>query len=334
MLAVGATMRQLAMGRELTAKASTVLRLALAVLSLAGCVTLSASLGPAEPHRPVVDALSAVVSPTDGKTVTPPMDLVAVATPTTVTFASTSTPVPTPVSLPEPTPKPQPRSQPVAAGSVPVLMYHYIRVNPDPADKIGFGLSVTPRDFEAQIAFLAQKGYRTITLRQLSDPAALQGRAVAITFDDGYADAYETAFPILKKYGFKATFYVITSLLGRPRYMTWEQARELAAAGNVIGSHTLTHPDLSQVGLTEARRQLGESKAEIERQVGQPVLDFCYPSGRYTGSVAAAVKEAGYSTAVTTRYGWHASAESAFEISRLRVSGGSSLGNFAAALTE
>jgi peptidoglycan/xylan/chitin deacetylase (PgdA/CDA1 family) len=213
-------------------------------------------------------------------------------------------------------------------------MYHYIRVNPDPSDKIGFGLSVTPADFAAQMAFLAQRGYHTVNLDQLGTPEAADGKAVIITFDDGYADAYSQAFPVLQKNGFKGTFYLITGLVGRPNYLTWDQARALAAAGQTIGSHTVTHPDLRTLGAAPLAAQLKDSRAQLEREVGRDVADFCYPAGKYNDAVEAAVAAAGYKTAVTVQPGFAAAGDDRLALARVRISGGMALAGFAAAVGE
>ncbi len=247
---------------------------------------------------------------------------------------------PTPVPTPTPTPTPTPRQRPPGTASmrppatVPILMYHYIRVNPDPADRIGFGLSVHPDDFAAQMAFLAKRGYETVLLNDLAGAAAKRGQAVALTFDDGYADAYDVAYPILRRYGFKATFYIITGMVGRPGYLTWEQIRTLAAEGNAIGSHTVSHPDLRNLGAAALNLQLRDSKAELERQLGKPVVDLCYPAGKFTPSVVAAAGEAGYATAVTTAYGWYAPRANLLALPRVRVAGGTRLADFAALIGE
>jgi peptidoglycan/xylan/chitin deacetylase (PgdA/CDA1 family) len=213
-------------------------------------------------------------------------------------------------------------------------MYHYIRVNPDPADKIGFGLSVTPADFAAQMAFLADRGYKTIALDQLGSPEAATGKAVVITFDDGYADAFAEAAPVLAQYGFKGTFYIITALVDAPRYLTWDQIRALAADGHTIGSHTVGHPDLRTLGPAALQAQLQNSRAVLEEHLGRPVLDFCYPAGKFNAAVEAAVGAAGYRTAVTTRGGWSPAGEDSLALTRVRVSGGMSLVQFAEAIGE
>lgn len=219
-------------------------------------------------------------------------------------------------------------------GTVPILMYHYIRVNPDPTDRIGIGLSVTPEDFAAQMEFLAARGYKTVLVRDLGGDVAARADVVALTFDDGYADAYEVVYPIMRRHGFKATFYVITALVGRPRYMSWDQIRALAEDGNAIGSHTVGHPDLRTLGASALQFQLRESRAEIERQVGRPASDLCYPSGSFSAAVRAAAGEAGYATAVTTRYGWYGAEADSLAMPRVRISGGTTLADFARLIGE
>ncbi|MDA8219952.1 MAG: polysaccharide deacetylase family protein [Dehalococcoidales bacterium] len=235
---------------------------------------------------------------------------------------------------PSPNPGPTPTTVLATSTKAPVLMYHYIRVNPDPSDKIGAGLSVTPADFEAQMAFLAQRGYATTLVHDLVDRSAWPAQTVAITFDDGYADAFEVAYPILRRYGFKATFYVIVDFVGRPGYMTWDQLRMLAADGNAIGSHSLSHPDLRTLGGDELRRQLVDSRVRLERELGMPVSDFCYPAGLFDDAVLAAARGAGYRAAVTTKITWFTAGSDRLSVSRVRVAGGTSLADFAAMLDE
>ncbi len=263
-----------------------------------------------------------------------PATAVAVKTPlsqSTPSVAARSSPTPWPTVTPTPTRVAPPSARP--AGTVPVLMYHYIRVNPEPDDMIGYGLSVTPQDFAAQMEFLAERGYHTISLAQLDTPAA-DGKAIVITFDDGYSDAYTAAAPVLKRHGFTATFYIITHLVGAPRYLSWDQVRELAAAGHTIGSHTVGHPDLRNVGAAERKAQLVNSRAVLEKETKARVDDFCYPAGKYNEQVIEAVAAAGYKTAVTVEHGLHEQGGPPLEIPRLRVAGGMTLAAFAALLEE
>lgn len=212
-------------------------------------------------------------------------------------------------------------------------MYHYIRVNPDPNDKYGFNLSVTPQDFADQMAFLAAKGYTAVLVRDLP---ALQsgGKWVALTFDDGYEDAYLAAFPVLSRYGFKATFYVITGFVGRKSHASWEQLGALSQGGMTLGAHSVNHPDLTALSSARLTQELTQSKSDIEQHLARSVQDFCYPAGFNNEAVQAAVRQAGYLTAVTTKGAKYTGSESAFALPRVRVAGGMTLSQFASAVGE
>lgn len=234
----------------------------------------------------------------------------------------------TPVRPDQPTPSPDLSK----ANRVPILMYHHVRVNPDPADSIGERLSVEPEDFEAQMSFLARNGYRTVSLRDIDTLKPGQGRPVIITFDDGYANFYETAYPILRRYGFTAAIYVITDLADCRGHLTWEQIRELAGRGMVIGSHTVGHPDLTAVSARELRAQLVESRSRLELMLDKQVLDFSYPSGAFNSMVEAAVRHAGYKTAVTTQPGFYSPGQDRLALPRVRVYGGMTIAEFRVAI--
>jgi peptidoglycan/xylan/chitin deacetylase (PgdA/CDA1 family) len=220
--------------------------------------------------------------------------------------------------------------------NVPILTYHYIRVNPDRYDRMGFALSVTPSDFAAQMDWLAQNGYHTITTEDLFTYLNLYGglpsKPVILTFDDGYADFYTTALPILRSHNFVAVSYVVTGFVGWPGYMTTAQIVEADRSGMEIGSHTINHPNLANMSAAAVWPQLTQSKLFLEQVLGHPVLSFCYPSGKYTSAVASAVSAAGFHDATTTRYGYSYTLANRYGWSRLRVSGGESLDQFAAAL--
>jgi peptidoglycan/xylan/chitin deacetylase (PgdA/CDA1 family) len=220
--------------------------------------------------------------------------------------------------------------------NVPILTYHYIRVNTDRNDRMGFALSVTPSDFAAQMDWLAQNGYHTITTEDLytylNRYGGLPSKPVILTFDDGYADFYTTALPILRSHGFVAVSYVVSGFVGWPGYMTSAQVREADRSGMEIGSHTVNHPNLANLSAGAVHTQIVESKDSLEQVVGHPVVSFCYPSGKYTSAVAAAVAAAGFHDATTTRYGYSYTLANRYVWSRLRVSGGEPLDQFAAAV--
>lgn len=216
---------------------------------------------------------------------------------------------------------------------VPILMYHYIRVNPVPYDRMGFNLSVTPADFAAQMDWLARNGYHPITPTDLhaylDGQRGLPSRPVILSFDDGYADFYSTALPILRAHDFTAVAYVVSGFVGRPGYMNAAQVLEADRSGIEIGAHTVDHVDLSRQSPDGLRYQLTASKATLEQLVGHPVVSLCYPSGRFNPTVAAAAENAGYWDATTTRWGSFRNLAGRYVWDRLRVSGGERLDQFA-----
>ena len=218
--------------------------------------------------------------------------------------------------------------------NVPILMYHYIRVNHDFRDRLGFALSVTPADFEAQMDWLARNGYHTITFRDLhsylTGAAGLPSHPVILTFDDGYADFYTHALPVLLSHDFKAVIYIVSGFIGRPGYMTSSQIQMADSADIEVGSHTVEHVDLAAAAPANVRYQLAESKQALERLLGHPVLSFCYPSGKFNPAVASSVEIAGYRDATTTRPGSVRTLGGRYVWGRLRISGGESLAVFAA----
>lgn len=220
--------------------------------------------------------------------------------------------------------------------NVPILTYHYIRVNPDRNDRLGFALSVTPSDFAAQMDWLAQSGYHPITtedlFQYLAGEQGLPSKPVILTFDDGYADFYTTARPILRSHDFRAVAYVVSGFVGTSRYMTAAQVREADRSGIEIGSHTVSHADLANLSAAAVWAQLTQSKSFLEQLLGHSVVSFCYPGGRYTAAVAAAVAAAGFHDATTTRYGYSYTLAGRYVWSRLRISGGEPLEQFAAAV--
>lgn len=222
--------------------------------------------------------------------------------------------------------------------AVPILMYHYISTPPDDADVYRRDLSVTPANFRAQMAFLAERGYTVIGLDDLNLAlrwgAPLPPNPVVLTFDDGYADAYRVAFPILQEFGYTGTFFVITRRLdeGHPAYLTWAQAREMAQAGMSIESHTRDHFDLRRRDSAFLIDQIQGSIESIEAHTGRRPRFFCYPSGRWDRGAVEALQSLGIWAAVTTEGGVEHTTDATLLLRRVRISGDTDLGTFAALL--
>lgn len=184
---------------------------------------------------------------------------------------------------------------------VPILNYHKI-------DYLQHALSLSPEEFDKQMAYLANNGYHTVSPDQLmaylNHGKRLPEKPVVITFDDGYLDNYTHAYPILKKYGFTATIFVVTGLIGTDdRFMTWDHVRQMQHEGFVFGSHTVNHVALDQVSLEQAKTELIESRRVLKEQTGQTARYFAYPTGAYNLQIEDLVQQAGYRAAFTIRYG-------------------------------
>ncbi|MCL5795796.1 MAG: polysaccharide deacetylase family protein [Patescibacteria group bacterium] len=232
-------------------------------------------------------------------------------TTSTVSPAASSSPIKTP--------------EKISSYNVPILMYHYIRDFNDPNDEIGTNLSVSPATFDKQLKWLSDNGYQSVNPDYLLTPYTLPLKPIILTFDDGYTDAYTNAFPILKKYGFTATFYIITSSVGKNEYMSWTQIQELLKSKMNIGSHSQNHPNLANSSDAQLITELKESKNIIEEKIGQTISDFCYPAGKYDERVIKILKENNYKTAVTTKNGVANQNSDLFTLPRIRTTNATNL---------
>jgi peptidoglycan/xylan/chitin deacetylase (PgdA/CDA1 family) len=217
--------------------------------------------------------------------------------------------------------------------NVPILMYHYVRTPPSTFwDRLGYNLTVSPGDFQIQMDWLLAHGYHPVdfndTRAYFQGRSPLPGRPVVITLDDGYQDLYTAAYPILRAHNFKAVAYIVSGFVGHSGYATGAQVQEMAQNGIEIAAHTVNHVSLPGSSLPWAMYQLAASKLWLEHLVGHPVLDMAYPSGKFNAAVAAAVRIAGYDTAVTTIPGTYHSLVDRYTWTRVRVSGGESLTEF------
>jgi peptidoglycan/xylan/chitin deacetylase (PgdA/CDA1 family) len=242
----------------------------------------------------------------------------------------TPSPPPTATPVPVPTATPIAWQIPQGVGYVPILMYHYVRIADAKADPLGFRLSVRPDRFAEQMDWIAENGYQPMTMSALAtclrDTGRCPAHPMAITFDDGYDNHVTEALPILRRHGFPATFYIITGMIGKAGYATWDQLRELRDSGMEIGAHTINHAALTALPSTEARTEIVGSKATLESRLGITITSFSYPSGEYNEVVAALVREAGYTNAVTTKQGDQPLRLD--ELPRRRVMGGETIAGY------
>jgi len=218
-------------------------------------------------------------------------------------------------------------------------MYHYVSIPPAGADSVRRDLSVTPQRFEEHLLYLREAGYTCITLYDLA--LALQigqplpAKPVVITFDDGYRDNYTQAFPLLRQYGFAATFFLITKPIdeGQADYVTWEQVIEMDAAGMNMEAHGYTHSDLRGRDVDYLVWQVLGAKEAIEARTHKPVRFFAYPSGKYDEQTMRVLHSANYWGAVTITNGITQRSERVFQLDRVRVRGSYTASKLAAVLS-
>lgn len=190
---------------------------------------------------------------------------------------------------------------PVPEGVV-ILEYHMVE-DDDGLASDERPYNVPPAEFAAQLDYLQQQGYETITMqdymRARKGKQELPERAVALTFDDGYEDNYTEVWPSLAQRDMKATIYMVTNDIGRPRYLDWNELRDLQAHGIEIGSHTANHQPLTTLDEATQIDELRLSKLLLEWNGIHTVYSFSYPNGAYDATLPAKLQQEEYLNAVT-----------------------------------
>lgn len=214
--------------------------------------------------------------------------------------------------------------RPAGGRFLPILMYHSVSDDPEPGVHPYFRIATSPARFARQMEWLRQDGWAGVSLRAglqwlREAPPADPRRPVALTFDDGFRDFHDAAFPVLQAAGFQATVFLTTGFVARHgeerralngrECLTWSEARTLQAARIEFGSHTCSHPVLTALAADELERELADSKRVLEQELGGTVESFAYPyafpggQGAFVARLQAALRRAGYRTCATTRIG-------------------------------
>ncbi|MFZ5801803.1 MAG: polysaccharide deacetylase family protein [Candidatus Omnitrophota bacterium] len=189
-------------------------------------------------------------------------------------------------------------------GDATVVMYHFIDTPERSAQEKNV---VSVESFRRQMKFLKDFGYRVIRIEDYEQIRAgkksSRGKEIVLTFDDANYTFRDHAFPILQAFGYPSTVFVVSENMKQRIHgsMTTEEIRELVRSGLVtIGSHSQTHPVLSELGPESLEAEIRDSRRDLEQLLGGSVIYFAYPSGGITAEVADLVRKAGYHLAFTT----------------------------------
>ena len=209
-----------------------------------------------------------------------------------------------------------------------ILTYHHVGARPRGVRLKG--LYVSAKLFAEQMGELKHEGYGTDTYAKVSSKE-LQPKRVFLTFDDGFSDVFENALPVLRQHGFCSIQFLVADLLGKTsewqkssgevpgKLMDKSQIKDWLASGQEIGSHTLTHPRLTQIAPSEAREEIAASKKKLEDNFDGPVEHFCYPYGDWNEEIRDIVQNAGYKSACITKFGVRAADADPFVLKRITV---------------
>jgi len=224
--------------------------------------------------------------------------------------------------------------------ALPILCYH--NVAETPANAWLRLLYVRPSDFERQLWTLRRLGVRGVSMSEgMARLSAGTARGcVVITFDDGYADTLTTAAPLLRKYRFSATCYVVVDAIGS--YNRWDtefvrerktlmdrgQIERWLSAGMEVGSHSSSHPRLPQLDAPHQLAEIHESRTALQRMLNVQVEHFAYPYGKFTPDTVELVRRAGYRSAVTVVPGVARMSDDRLRLPRILVNGERGLGSF------
>ncbi|WMM26342.1 polysaccharide deacetylase family protein [Tissierella sp. MB52-C2] len=168
------------------------------------------------------------------------------------------------------------------------------------------GLIMNPEEFRKQIQYIKENNYTVLTLNELYEifnkNLPIPEKSVVITFDDGYADNYKYAYPILKEFGIKATIFVITDTIDEDNnYLNSQQIKELQNNGIDIQDHTCQHIELDKLTYEKQLETINKSKEYLEKLLNKKVNYISYPYGKYNEDTIKAVKDAGYLMGFTTK---------------------------------
>ncbi len=215
--------------------------------------------------------------------------------------SATQTSTPTQTSTASPIPTPTWVHQGPDSTIIPILLYHHIETSEHNSQ-----FYVSPEKFDEQMNLLHHWGYTTITidlmLKAIHEGADLPPRPILITFDDGHLSVFNSAFPIMQKYGFTGIVYIVGTYMGADGFMSAEQIKKMAQSGWKVGSHSMRHKDLTHLDYEDQVYEIFESRKRLSEKIDVPVNSFAYPFGFSNDDIFTLVNSAGYTSAMGLGY--------------------------------
>lgn len=215
----------------------------------------------------------------------------------------------------------------LARDAIPILLYHSVVDGPE-----GDHWSVSPAAFAAHLDHLVEGGWRSATVSELAEAISagreVPEKTVCVTFDDGFADFYSNALPLMEERGIVSTLYVTTSPVGNGRspdnvwhapMLSWEQLAEITGRNVEIGGHSHHHLELDTLRPSVAFDEVATCKAQLEDHLGIPVHSFAYPHGYSSPGVRAAVRRAGFQSACSVKNALSSPRDDVFTLPRLML---------------
>lgn len=212
------------------------------------------------------------------------------------------------IPSPTPTPTPSPEPAPVYTGyclNVPVIFYHHIQPLAEAKVQGHGSLTVDNGIFDGQMAYLTSHGYTTISAEALAAALighqGLLGKSIVVTMDDGYADIFTYAYPIMQKYGITVSLAIPTGLMNNPGYMNWDQLRQMTGSGRVfVYNHTWSHTNLAGATKDKVEYEVSTAKKQLTEYLGKTSTVLFYPYGATNNTVIGVLAANGYNAGFTS----------------------------------
>ena len=202
---------------------------------------------------------------------------------------------------------------------IPVLLYHVVKPDPDPNNPYQFSLE----EFEKHMVYLHENGYRTLTMKQyfniLDKKAAMPKKPILLTFDDNSNDFYPYVYPVLQKYGMKATQFTVSDWVNGSWNMTSNEILAVMENGVDIQNHSVSHPFLANLSREQQYEEINDTTTALKELTGRATNVFAYPYGNYNADTISILEELGFKGAFKVGGGLSTDQSDRYELPRIMI---------------